>query len=241
MEELFLKAENREGRGKGFARRLRRKGFIPAIMYGEGELLPLALDAKELRQALRTEAGENALMKLKVAGEESKDRTVMVRELQVDPIRGDLIHADLVRISMEKEVEVEVPIELTGKPKVLVLVAGALLSQLVNALKVRCLPVHIPKSVTVDVENLEIGEALHVSDIATPAEVTVLNEPSEAVASISVVAEEVVAAPVEGVAEGEAAAAAEGAPEGEEGKPPPEGGAGQSGGKEAKGGKEKGD
>ena len=241
MEELFLKAENREGRGKGFARRLRRKGFIPAIMYGEGELLPLALDAKELRQALRTEAGENALMKLQVAGEESKNRTVMVRELQMDPIRGDLLHADLVRISMEKEVEVEVPIELIGKPKVLVLVAGALLSQMVNALKVRCLPVHIPKSFAVDVESLEIGEALHVSDIAIPTEVTVLNEPSESVASISVVAEEVVAAPVEVVAEGQAAAAAGDSPQGGEGKPPPEGGAEGSGGKEAKGGKGKGD
>ncbi|MFQ5691613.1 MAG: 50S ribosomal protein L25, partial [Nitrospinota bacterium] len=100
MEELQLNARRREGRGKGPVRRLRATGEVPAVMYGEGENLVLSLDARELRRLLNTEAGANALMRLRVEGEEKVERMVMVRDLQSDPIRGDILHADLLRISM---------------------------------------------------------------------------------------------------------------------------------------------
>jgi large subunit ribosomal protein L25 len=229
LAELFLKAEIRQGRGKGFSRRLRIRGLIPAVMYGEGEHFTLALDAKELRRALQTQAGENVLMQLQVGGDESMERTVMLRELQVDPVRGGFLHADLFRISMEKELEVEVPIELVGKPKGLA-TEGAVLSQLVDTLRVRCLPARIPTSILADVSGLEVGQVLHVHDLAAPPGVLFLNDPDEAVANLSVVTERV--APAEEVA----ALGEEGAPKVEEGRGLPEGGGREPSGKEGRGG-----
>lgn len=227
MAELLLRAEIRHGQGKGVSRRLRSRGLMPAVMYGEGEHLTLTLDARELRRALQTQAGENVLMQLRVGGDESMGRTVMLRELQVDPIRGEFLHADLLRISMEKELEVEVPIELVGKPKGLAM-EGVVLSQLVDTVRVRCLPAQIPTSIMADVGGLEVGQVLHVHDLATPPGVVFLNDPDEAVANLSVVVERVV--PAEEVAvPGE-----EAAPKGEEGLP--EGGGREPSGKEGRGG-----
>jgi large subunit ribosomal protein L25 len=215
MEELVLKAQRRDGRGKGFSRRIRAKGGIPVVMYGEGENLALVVDSRELRKLLTTEAGANALVRLNVEGEESVDRLVMVRDLQSDPVRGEFVHADLLRISMDREVEVEVPIELEGEPVGVVQDDGHL-GQLLSVLSVRCLPNAIPSSVKADVSEMGIGDVLHVSDLQVPSGVAVVTDPEEAVANVTVVTVELEAVPVEAeavVAEGEEAAAE--APSGE--------------------------
>lgn len=173
-------------------------------MYGEGESLSLALSIRELRQLLNTEAGANALLRLRLEGEEGVERVVMVRDLQSDPVRGTFLHADLLRISMDREVEVEVPIELKGTP-VGVTEGDGHLGQLLWNLAVRCLPDAIPASVKADVSGLNIGDVLHVGDLQLPGGVTLLTEPEEAVANVTVLAVEV-EAPVEAEVEGEAAA-----------------------------------
>jgi len=209
MEELVLKAQRRDGRGKGVSRRIRATGRLPVVMYGEGENLALVVDSRELRKLLTTEAGSNALMRLNVEGEESVDRVVMVRELQSDPVRGEFVHADLLRISMDREVEIEVPIELEGVPIGVTRDDGHL-GQLLSELSVRCLPNAIPSSIKADVSKMEIGDVLHVSDLHVPAGVEVVTEREEAVANVTVVTVELEAEPAEAeveVPEGEQAAA----------------------------------
>lgn len=203
MQELVLNARRREGRGKGVSHRLRAAGEIPAILYGEGESLSLALNPRELRLLLNTEAGANALLRLRLEGKEDAERMVMVWELQTDPVRGDILHADLLRVSMDKEVEVEVPIELEGEP-VGVKQHGGILGQILWSLSVRCLPNAIPTSIQADASGLAIGDVLHVRDLKVPSGVTALTDPEEAVANVTVIAEEVPAAAEAAVAEGEA-------------------------------------
>ncbi len=210
MEELVLKARRREGRGKGVSRRIRAQGGIPVVIYGEGENLALVVDSRELRKLLTTEAGSNALLRLNVEGEESVDRVVMLRDLQSDPVRGDFLHADLLRISMDREVEVEVPIELEGEP-VGVTQSDGHLGQLLSELSIRCLPSAIPSSIKADVSRMGIGDVLHVSDLQIPPGVTVMSDPEEAVANVTVVTVELETVPAEaeaGVLEGAAAEAA---------------------------------
>ena len=207
MEELVLNAQPREGRGKGPARRVRQKGGIPAVMYGEGENLSLLLDPRELQTLLNTEAGANALMTLKVEGDTDVSRVVMVRDLQSDPVRGKVLHADLLRISMDREVEVEVRINLEGIP-LGVSQDDGYLGQLLSTLTLRCLPMAIPDAIHADVSELMIGQVLHVGDLELPEGVTVLTESEEAVASVTIVTVEE-EAPAE-VKEGEEVEAAEG-------------------------------
>lgn len=199
MEELVLNARRREDRGKGRSRRLRGQGEMPAVMYGEGENLSLVVSIRDLRQLLNTQAGANVLMRLCLQGEEDVERVVMVRELQSDPVRGGFLHADLMRISMDREVEVEVPIELEGTA-VGVAQDNGHLGQLLWNLAVRCLPDRIPASIQADVSGLALGEVLHVGDLQLPEGVTVLTDPEEGVANVTMVAVEV-EAPVEEEAE----------------------------------------
>jgi large subunit ribosomal protein L25 len=207
MEELVLNAQPREGRGKGAARRVRRNGGVPAVMYGEGENLSLVLDPREFQMLLNTEAGVNALMSLRVEGDADVKRVVMVRDLQSDPVRGEVLHADLLRISMDQEIEVEIPINLEGTP-IGVSQNDGYLGQLLSSLTVRCLPTAIPPAIRVDVSGLLIGQVLHVEDLELPEGVTILTETEEAVASVTIVTVEE-EAPAE-VEEGEEVEAAEG-------------------------------
>ena len=210
MEELILHAQTREGRGKGPARRVREAGNIPAVMYGEGENLALTLNPRQLRQLLTTEAGTNALMRLHVEGGDGTERLVMVREIQNDPIRGDILHADLLQISVDREVEVDVPIELEGVP-IGVTQNEGYLGQLLSRVTVRCLPTAIPPSVNIDVSEMEVGAVIHVKDLQLPSGVEVMTDSEEAVASVTVVTVE---APEveEDVLEGEAVEEGEEAP-----------------------------
>ncbi len=203
MEELILHAQTREGRGKGPARQVREAGNIPAVMYGEGENLALTLNPRELRQLLTTEAGANALMRLRIESGDGTERLVMVREIQNDPIRGKILHADLLQISVDREVEVDVPIELEGIPIGVVQDQGYL-GQLLSTVAVRCLPMAIPPSVNIAVSEMEVGAVIHVKDLQLPSGVEMITDSEEAVASVTVVA-----AGVEGeaVEEGEEQAA----------------------------------
>lgn len=202
MEELILHAQTRESRGKGPSRQIRGTGSIPAVMYGEGENISLTLDPRELRQLLSTEAGTNALMRLRVEGGDATERLVMVRDIQNDPVKGDIFHVDLYRISMDREIEVDVPIELEGTP-IGVLQDDGYLGQLLSAITVRCLPTAIPSSVKIDVTDMGLGAVIHVKNLELPSGVELITESEEAVASVTMVTAEVEAPEGEEVLEGE--------------------------------------
>ncbi len=194
MEFVDLKVEHRTGTGKGVARKLRRMGQVPAILYGEGDPICLTADPKSLLRALGTEAGENVLLNLTIVGGQELTRKAMVKEVQVDPVTGTILHADLLAISMERPIEVGVPLELTGvatgvKEK------GGIVDQILRELEVRCLPAAIPDKIVLDVSPLDIGDVLHVRDLPIPGGVEVLREMEQVVVTVAAPAVEEVAAP----------------------------------------------
>jgi large subunit ribosomal protein L25 len=207
MEAPVLQAVRRTRSGKGVARKIRAQGLIPAVFYGGGENIPLSLQPKELLKILS--AGENTIFQLEIEGAAAEDRKALVRDLQRDPLKGVLLHADLYRISMDVEITVSVPLVLEGISRE-VSDVGGVINQLMHEIEIQCLPSLIPHELTVDVAHLGLGEVLHVRDITVPQGIQVLAVPEEVVASVSVRGEEeAAAAPVPGTEAAASAAEAE--------------------------------
>ena len=212
MAEIVLNAKGRSERGKNAARRLRREGMVPAVIYGgEGENLAVAVDPKALQKVLRSEAGRNAILKLDIAGHGATN--AILKSWQVDPIRESFLHADFYRIAMDVAIRVTVPIHVVGEARGVKVDAG-ILELVVRAIEVECLPGDIPGQIDVEVSDLAINQSLRVSDLKVPEKVKVLVSPDQVVVHVVSVKEEVAptaaAAPV---AEGEAAAAPTAEPE----------------------------
>jgi large subunit ribosomal protein L25 len=211
MAENQIAVELREGIGKGVARKLRAVGLIPGVFYGQGKSQAISLEPRPLERLLASSsAGLNTLINL-TGGGALDGKQVLVKDLQRDPVRGTLLHADLYAIDVKQVVHVSVPIHLTGIPQGVTLDAG-ILDQVIREIELECLPTAIPEELPVDVTSLGLGDSLHVRDIALPAGVTLLTDADLSVASVAQPkAAEEEAAPVEGEEEGaEAAAAAEG-------------------------------
>jgi large subunit ribosomal protein L25 len=190
MEAPVLRASRRNQSGKGVARKIRAQDMIPAVLYGGGENIPLTLRPQELLKILSS--GENTIFRLEIDGELGGDRQAIVRDLQRDPLKETLLHADLYRISMDVEITVSVPIVLQGMSRE-VSDVGGVINQLLHEIEIQCLPSLIPHELTIDVAHLGIGEVLHVRDLPVPQGIQVLVAPDEVVASVSVRGEEVAA------------------------------------------------
>ena len=178
MERVTLKVETREGSGKRVAKDLRNKRLIPAIVYKDGnDALKLQLVAKDLTDILHTKAGENAIVTLKISGSkmEAKDKTVVIKEIQREPIKGDILHVDFNEISLTEALKVDVPLAAHGEPEGKK--DGGTLEHIMWELQVECLPTEIPGKIEVDVSKLKIGDAIYVKDIKVPAGVKVLADP----------------------------------------------------------------
>lgn len=182
MSQVALTARPRPA-SKGSARRARRAGAVPAVLYGRGgENLRLEIGARDLRKALSTEAGENVVIALAIEGGGAGE-TVMVKEIQIDPVTHAPIHADLIRIDVTRTVRVKVPVETTG---IAVGVAeGGILQVVLHEVEIESLPTTIPASIRVDVTGLAIGHSIHVSDLPVPAGVSILADPGAAVVTVT--------------------------------------------------------
>jgi large subunit ribosomal protein L25 len=173
--------------------------MIPAVLYGGGENLPLSLQPRELLKILS--AGENTIFQLDIDGDAGEDRKAIVRDLQRDPLKETVLHADLYRISMDVEISVSVPLVLQGMSRE-VSDVGGVINQLLDEVEIQCLPSLIPHELTIDISHLGIGDVLHVRDIPVPQRIQVLTAPDDVVASVSIRGEEVAAeAPSEAAAE----------------------------------------
>jgi len=179
-----LNVEFRTGTGKGVARRLRAAGKIPGICYGpHAEPIPIALDPHALVKALDPERRHNTLITMKVTGKDGlPDLTVMLRDYQLNPLTHEMEHADFIRVRMDQEVRVTVPIELTGKPEGVKV--GGLLNVVYRTLEVAAKPNAIPSKLTISIEHLEIGDAIHVEDLKLPEGVRALVDAGAAIASV---------------------------------------------------------
>jgi large subunit ribosomal protein L25 len=221
MERVSLSAQERAATGKGGAKRTRRDGLVPAVVYGRGRTpRPVALGRKELVSALHT-AGRNALIDLRIGHGDAQTEVAMIEEIQRDHIKREILHVDLHLISMTEALEVSVPVALTGTPEG-VASGGGILEQPLREVEVRCLPTQIPDRLTLDVSGLRVGASLHVSDLPVAEGIEILTPPQEVLAAVVAPAaeEEVAAAPeAEAAAEPEVVgrAAAEGEEAGEEG------------------------
>ena len=201
-KEIILRALPREGRGKNDARRARRNGQVPVTIYGgEGAAVSALAPLRELAAILRSDSGRNTIFTIDVAGVEATE--VMFADRQIDPVRSRLVHADFKRLVKGEKIEATVPLRLIGEP-LGVREEGGILEQIVRDLEIRCQPREIPEALEVDVTNLGVHDVLHVSDIIRGGEIEILESPDTVIATISVVKEEVVAAPpVEGEAPAE--------------------------------------
>ena len=180
MEDLVLEAELGRTAGSRPARRLRREGRVPGVIYGLGaDSLSFTVDFRELRGALTTEAGLNAIINLNVAGETQMS---IVKEVQRHPVRQDVLHVDFLRVDPDEEVEVDVPIIMTGEARE-VTQADGIVDQALFSLPVLAKPGSIPNEVTVDVSDLTVGDSVRVSDIVLPAGARAAIDGDESVAS----------------------------------------------------------
>jgi len=204
MEKVIVKAEIRQGTGKKHAKDLRNAGIVPANVYKGGkEALSIQVPVKEIEGALATKAGENVLITLKITGADkaAKDKTVLIKEIQREPIKYGILHVDFGEISLTETLKVNVPLVSRGDP-VGVKVDGGILEHVIRELHVECLPTDIPEKIEVDVSALKLGESIFVKDIVAPEGVKITNDP-ELIAMI-VKAPKVEAPTVEGEAEGAA-------------------------------------
>jgi large subunit ribosomal protein L25 len=209
-----LTAQARNDKGKGPARRLRAKGLIPAVVYGQKrEPTHVAVDPAAIQKAIATPHKFNTLLTLQVDGAEKR---VLFREYEVDPVTRQLLHADFLEVDPSKPVKVEVPIVATGKAEGVV--AGGILTVSAHEIVVEALPEKIPVRIEVDVTPLKIGGSIHIADVKAPEGVKIKYATNFTVAVVTAPEKEEVVAPVAAVgapgavpAEGAAAPAAAGA------------------------------
>jgi large subunit ribosomal protein L25 len=219
-KQVKLKAQPRTNVGRSAVRKLKARGFIPAVIYGgKVKPQPLQVAARDVNAMMSHASGENVLVELEIVGEKSS-RTALVQEVQHSPVGGEIRHLDFHAISMDETIQAEVPLEPIGTANG-VKNFGGLLEQSLRALAIECLPRDLPDRITVDVSALNIGDSIHVRDIQLPSGVTakvpldltafsvlapvVEEEPVVAVAEAAAAGPEVITEKKE---EGEAAAAA---------------------------------
>jgi large subunit ribosomal protein L25 len=214
MDTVRLVAQKRVGTGKGQARRLRKAGKLPGVVYGRGDTEVLTVDAKALL-LIRLSGGENTIIDLELGGDTPETCSVILREVQIDPVSRLQIHADFYRVALDELITVTVPVEFVNIPEDRLKAAQAEISVLARELMVECLPREIPGVIEVDLEELQVGDMLHAGAIALPRGVTLVTNDDEAVLTTSMItvvdetAEsedgEALAALAEGASEAEAA------------------------------------
>ncbi len=183
MEKITLTAQAREKAGKGVARTLRRNSMVPAVLYGHGKSMPISMNNKEVTRVLNTEGGEHALITLKINGaKDQADRMALIKDYQLDPVKGSLIHVDLMEVAMNEKVKIPVAVHITGSA--LGVKEGGILQSGLRTLDIECLPNQIPDSINVDISALNINESVHVRDITVAEGIRILTDGDATVATI---------------------------------------------------------
>ena len=205
LETNVLEGQPRDPGTKNDARRVRKDGKIPAVVYGAGkDSLSISVDPRVVTRILNSETGHNTIFDLTLSGEKTK---AMIVDWQYEPIKGKLLHIDLKRIALDKVLRVSVPIFLVGEAAG-VKQEGGILEQMLREVEIECLPADIPSHIDANVAELTFGKVLRVSDLPHSEELKFLTDANQPVAHVTSVKEEVVATP-EAVAAEAAAAPAE--------------------------------
>jgi large subunit ribosomal protein L25 len=184
MAELALSARIREEKGKGTARKLRVKKFFPAIFYGPNtQPLSLSIKYSDFQAIVAERKGEHIILDLIIESDNERDkRTVMVKELQIDPIKNTYLHADFYEISMDRELSIDVPVRLINTP--IGVTQGGILQQLRREVTISALPNKLVAYLELDVSGLEIGQSIHIRDINLPEGLKMTQEENETIAVV---------------------------------------------------------
>ena len=182
MEAQQISVKKRNLEGSSASRRMRHAGLLPGVIYGtDTNPLAVELETHAVEQVLHHHASETILVDIDLEGEGSV--SVLLKEVQHHPVTGALLHVDLQRVAANQTLQVEVSLELVGEPEGVKL--GGLLDQVMHTILVECLPADLPETVNVDVSDLEIGSALHVSDLKLGNKVAILSDADALVAGVS--------------------------------------------------------
>jgi large subunit ribosomal protein L25 len=203
MERVSIVAEKREKQGKGVARALRRIDMVPAVLYRGGGSQSIKLAKKDLAKLINAMSGEQVMVDLQFKDGEKK--LALLKDYQIDPIRGELLHTDFFEVSLTEEVRIPVHVSTLGEP-IGVKRDGGILQHTLREVMIECLPDRIPGRVEIDISNLEVGQSVHVSELTFEEGIKVLTDANDVI--VTVVAAAVEAAPV-AVEEAEVAAPAE--------------------------------
>jgi large subunit ribosomal protein L25 len=189
METFKIEGQVREGRGKGPARRTRLTGMVPAVLYGgKKDAISLTVNAKQVAKILRSETGHNTIFTVTVA--DGGDEKAMVRDWQVDPVSGKLLHVDLFRIAMDVRMRVMVPVHTFGEAQGVKL-QGGVFETVTREVEVECLPADIPEEFRVDITDMMIGKQLRAADLPfDPAKIKLVTDPIRVIAHVVVLKKE---------------------------------------------------
>jgi large subunit ribosomal protein L25 len=211
-ERIKLQVKERERRGSADARRLRKQGFIPGVLYGNGKAsYAICVPERDLRRALTGDGGLHAILDVVLEGQKTTHASIL-KDYQQDPIRGHISHIDLLEVRLDQPIQASVNVVLVGEPAGVK--EGGVLSQVQREINIEALPMEIPEHIDLDVSGMAIGDTLRLADLVAQEGVTYLDDPDETVlATVTLPTREV--EPEEEVPEGEELPEGE-VPEGEE-------------------------
>ncbi|MFW5735972.1 MAG: 50S ribosomal protein L25/general stress protein Ctc [Halanaerobium sp.] len=179
MERYSIEAELRTETGKGAARKIRRNGLIPGVVYGRGnEPRSIKIDPLDIEKLLQS----NAIFDLTFVGEDGEESTVIIKDYQKDVIKQDLLHVDFQFISMDEKITVSVPMHLEGEA--VGVRDGGVLQQLLREIEIDTLPAEIPEEITIDISELEVGESLSVADLDLPEGIDLVTDSDEVIVTV---------------------------------------------------------
>ncbi len=201
MELREITGERRKETGKQVAKRLRRRGLVPAVLYGSRSSESITVNPKDILGVTSSHGGSTHLLTLRFA-EDGETRTTIIRELQVHPVSEELLHVDLQEVAMDRAITVTVPVHTVGEAAGVKEQKGVL-GMILREVQVSCLPGLIPDRIEADVSGLRIGDVFTVESLKVPSGVRILNNPDQAVATVSPPMAEEVAAPAPTPAEPE--------------------------------------
>ncbi|MFQ5541548.1 MAG: 50S ribosomal protein L25 [Candidatus Binatia bacterium] len=182
METIDVPIEPREAGSKRAAGRLRREGKLPGVFYGhKTDPVPLQVSRKELSDRIAELEGSH-IIRMKSTSALLEDKVALIKEVQIHPVTGDVIHLDLYEIDLTQKIAVKVPLHFVGKAQGVV--KGGILQPVVREIEVECLPIDIPEFLDVDVSSLEIGQSLHVSDMQAPEDVLITSDSSTTIVTV---------------------------------------------------------
>ena len=191
-EKYKLEAEVRKTTGSADARRLRKSGYVPAVVYGKGEpSVHVRVLRSDIVHALATDLGENVIIDLVIHNSKNARKTVIIKEVQEDPVSGSIRHVDFDHISLTQRIKVKIPVVVKGEA-IGVTQQEGVLERVLWELEIECLPTQIPENFTVDVGALEIGHAIHVKDLGIDPGLKILHEPDAVVVTVAAPEKEVV-------------------------------------------------